>query len=609
MKKSVFILITIVTLGSQGLAQTSIAGETPTQSPGASPDPEYDGKPLSQWLNNLSTWQYSRGRVINPQAKEALLHVGTNALPLLLNWIAKPISGWSSPEEDRAVEGFEMLGSVAKPAVPDLIKLIGQNQDYPERALVFIGKDAVPSLADKLLETLSETNDPFFWDSHGMAVRKTSKYFIRTRILDVLDKMGTNAEPAIPALIKTVSTNLPSFYGRIFSRNPYAVLANVGQNHPEFVIPVLLERFTNSASLGMERGLIAEAMSAFGTNQAKVFMPVLIAALSENQTNDSSRVQIGAALAVMGINQPDVLVPVYLTALTDKNNNEGIRCSIAGDLDSVAHNQPDIVVPALMAAYTNCTVEGRSSIAGLLASFGDRSRSMVPLLMADSRSHEIPINRLDWKIGLASAAKRIAPDITNTLAPLIEDLGSIEPGIQQRMARAFDDLGTNGIDAVPALLSYLTNNTTQVRCDAIGALNSIGVKSDEYIAILSKTVSDTNTFVAHAAQSTLCTLATNSQLAFNTVLKDVIGAHVDEDVQEQAKWRLLGISRKDPKFLVSSLDSPDSAVRSGALVVFYPLNQCVRESFRKLEQMSHEEPDSATRALADMVFHLQLGLQ
>jgi hypothetical protein len=79
---------------------------------------------------------------------------------------------------------------------------------------------------------------------------------------------------------------------------------------------------------------------------------------------------------------------------------------------------------------------------------------MVPLLKDDSRNLKFPLNRLDWKIGLASAAKRIAPDVTNTLGPLIGDLGSPDGGIQQRVIRALGNLGTNGVDAVPALLRF-----------------------------------------------------------------------------------------------------------------------------------------------------------
>jgi HEAT repeat protein len=609
MKKFVFILIASATLGSQCWMQTLVAGENPKQAENAPPDPEYNGKPLSQWLDTLSSRGNYNIRIINEESKDALLHIGTNALPLLLRGIAKPESGWSSPEQYRALEGFEVLGSAAKLAVPDLINLIGQNQDYPERALVFIGKVAVPALADKLIETLSDTNNPFFFNGHFIAARPTSGFNIRNRILDIFDQEGTNAEAALPALIRTATFKLPAFDVTPSAKSPFVVIAHVGQNHLDIVVPVLLKKFTDSDLPGYEPGLIAQGMVAIGTNQADLFMPLLIAALPDHKIDDWSRSQIGAALTVLGYSRPDVLMPVFLNTLMDRTNSESLRCSLAANLSEAGKTQPDIVIPALVMTYTNCTVEGRSSIAGLLAGFGDKAGFMVPSLMQDSRSKDLPINRPGWKIALAVSAKKIAPENTNALSSLLDDFDSCDGGTQQQRFRAFGELGTNGLDAVPTMLKFLANDTTQLRCDAIEALDAVGVKSDTYIADLAKIVSDTNYFVAHYSQASLCTLAADSQLAFNTVLKDAISAHVDNDVQEQAKYRLLDISRKDPKFLVSSLDSPDPAVRSGALVIFYPLNQCVRESFRKLERMSHEEPDSAIRALADMVFHLQLGLQ
>jgi hypothetical protein len=235
---------------------------------------------------------------------------------------------------------------------------------------------------------------------------------------------------------------------------------------------------------------------------------------------------------------------------------------------------------------------------------------MVPLLIQDSHSKDLPINRPGWKIALAVAAKRIAPENTNALSALIDDLEKSDGGTQQQRFRAFGELGTNGMDAVPVMLKFLTNDITQVRCDDIEALNAIGAKSDEYIHDLSQTVGDTNVFVSQSSQSALCSLASNSQLAFEATLKYAVSAHVDRDeAQTQAIYRLAEISSKDPKFLVNCLDSPDPAIRSGDLVVFFNVHQCVRESFNKLFLMSAKEPDAAIRTLADVVFHIQLGLQ
>jgi HEAT repeat protein len=246
----------------------------------------------------------------------------------------------------------------------------------------------------------------------------------------------------------------------------------------------------------------------------------------------------------------------------------------------------------------------------MLTEFGDKSRSMVPLLIQDSHSKDLPINRPDGKIALAVAAKKIAPENTNALSALIDDFENCDAGTKQWRFRAFGQLGTNGMDAVPVMLKFLTNDITQVRCDDIEALNAIGVNSDEYIYNLSQIVGDTNVFVSQYSQSALCTLATNSQLAFEATLKYAVSAHVDRDeVQKQAIYRLQDISRKDPKFLVNCLDNPDPAIRSGALVVFYNLNRCVRESFTKLFLMKAEESDAAIRTLADVVQNQQLGLQ
>lgn len=528
-----------------------------------------------------------------------------------------------------AVEAFQLLGPTAKAAVPDLIKAIGQNQNYPERALVVIGKDAVPQLADKLVETLSDTNNPYYFTGIRMAVRTSSGYFIGDRILGILNQLGTNAEAALPALIQTVMTNRQQIYylmegnwmGGGFYQNPYNVLARVGQNHPEVVVPILLNEFFNSslpltetqraqAVAQQKRNQIIGAMTAFGTNQAKFFMPVLIAALSDNTTNDDSRIQMAETLTEICSNQPDVLIPVFLAALTNNANDERIRCGLVGSLVKIARDQPDIVVPALIMVYTNSGIEVRSSLAGMLVDFGNRSRSMVPLLIQDSHSKDLPINRPGWKIALAVAAKKIAPENTNALSALIGDFESCDGGTQQQRFRAFGELGTNGMDAVPVMLKFLTNDATQIRCDDIGALNAIGVNSDEYIHNLSQIVGDTNVLVSQSSQSALCTLATNSQLAFEATLKYAVSAHVDRDeVQTQAIYRLAEISSKNPKFLVECLDNPDPAIRSGDLVVFFNVHQCVRESFDKLFLMSAKEPDAAIRTLADTVFHQQLGLQ
>jgi hypothetical protein len=161
------------------------------------------------------------------------------------------------------------------------------------------------------------------------------------------------------------------------------------------------------------------------------------------------------------------------------------------------------------------------------------------------------------------------------------------------------------MDAVPVMLKFLTNDVTQLRCDAIEALNAIGVKSDEYIYNLAQTIHDTNYFVADYSQSALCSLATKSQLAFNTVLKKVINGSAGRDARQQAKYRLIDISRENPQFLLEALDDPDPLVRSGDLYVFYDLARSVSDSIPKLRELAANDPDSNVRSQAADVLKLQ----
>lgn len=565
-------------------------------------EPTYEGHTFTYWMHQWG--DYPWGGAGNVETTVALQSMGPKAAPYLVQWIKiPPTEGLNFNFPEYALKGFEVLGPVAKPAVPGLIKIIGLNRDYPERALLCIGRDAVPPLADKLLETLSDTNNPFYQGAIRTEVRKSSGYFIRGRILSVFDRMGTNAEAALPALVITASTNLPPFRDGLYDENPYMTLAVVGKNHPEIVVPVLLKKFATSEN---DRSDIVRAMAFFGTNQADAFLPVLVASLSENKTNDWSRFEIGEALTVMGHTQPDRLVPVFLAAMTNQNNFEQIRCAMAGYLAKVGHDQPDVVLPALMTAYTNASLYGRSSIAGALATFGKQAGCVVPLLLTDCQREIKPHNDNGWRIQLAIAAKTIAPENHETLAPLFKDLESPAMFVRQQTISALGRLGTNGLDAVPALLNCLSNANTQTRIDATEALNNIGVTSDAFTMALGENLSCPNSFMAGDAESTLGKLAMNSKLAFVTLIKKGVCGGIGRDESQQARWALVNISRADPKFMLECLDDSDADVRLGALMVFYDLERGVPQSIPKLREMAANDPDAGVRRQATNVLQLQL---
>jgi HEAT repeat protein len=383
----------------------------------------------------------------NPDAESAIRAMGTNSLPYLVEWIQRPNKPSSRDYSDplKARIAFSFLGPEAKPAVPDLIKIIGRFDehaspalvwDFPAQALVNIGKDAVPPLADKLMEMLANTNRQPETGGNLKPVNQTREGYNYGRLFAVLAAMGTNAEAAMPALIAVASSDLPMDEEMEISgmcENRFGALAMVGRNHPDAVAPVLVKKFVSSPT---ERGMIAKAMTVFGTNQSDAFLPVLLAAVSDNYTNEYAsytRTEIGDALSKIG------------------------------------HNQPDIVVPALLTIYTNCPLGWRVEVAGSLAAFGSRARSALPLLMADSLLENAPHDNR-WRISLCLAAKTIAPDMPETMAPLLKDLDSSDQMIRVdtiQCLESYSDRGGNCAEVIPKLRQMETNDPdSNIRSDA-----------------------------------------------------------------------------------------------------------------------------------------------
>jgi hypothetical protein len=232
-------------------------------------EPKYDGHRLTYWMGNyLNPWD-SHPRA---EAQRALDSAGTRAIPYLLQWIRQPppYDGRGRNYSRCALVAFRILGPKAKSAVPDLVKMIGQNEGYPERALLAIGQDAIPALTNRLIEMLSDTNYPFF-QGVRIEVRHDSGYYVRGCILQVLDAMDTNAEPAIPALVKTVLAD-HSWYFELppvdpDSPDPYAVLLNVGRNHPDIVMSALQQKETRTNLSSFERQRIGRAKADVGKDR------------------------------------------------------------------------------------------------------------------------------------------------------------------------------------------------------------------------------------------------------------------------------------------------------------------------------------------------------
>jgi HEAT repeat protein len=284
-------------------------------------EPYYHGKPLSFWLDDAYRTEACQIEGAAPDAEGAIRELGPRALPDLLqllrsaNYIPEVIMGGMSRENQFAflhMPGMEYrepmvcwalkrLGPEAKPAVPELIRLLNR-KDADEKAaaancLASIGpgaEAAVPALlaawkrdasleisvlhalrqigpgASPALSRLGNVSDPRIAEFTVMRIKDESSQPFIEKLRDfsssntwwqtasLVGELGTNAESAIPLILSALRT-IPATNTTDLE---FAIEA-LGQIHrqPKVCVPALIP-FLNSNDFEVRRRTVV-ALAAF----------------------------------------------------------------------------------------------------------------------------------------------------------------------------------------------------------------------------------------------------------------------------------------------------------------------------------------------------------
>ena len=200
-------------------------------------EPVYQGKTLLYWLmqHAKTSEPPNQDRAAREAAEVAIRHFGTNGLPTLLAWAGRKDAPFKKKmltllsEEMRAKlqplsasdfhaaasYGFGVLRSIAKPAVPGLIKLLN---------------DTDPN--------------------------------IRSGAAFCLCRIGPEAEEAVPALVRSLDDPETQ-------NNAFAALRSISTN-PDVVMPVLMG-YLSSTNMG-QQGWALSRLPQFGAD-AKTAIP------------------------------------------------------------------------------------------------------------------------------------------------------------------------------------------------------------------------------------------------------------------------------------------------------------------------------------------------
>ena len=211
-------------------------------------EPVFKGRTLTSWLESHVPTSSANPPYNSPgwhRADEALRAIGSNAVPTLLEMIrAKDPPPWrlkllqfagrfrltrvnyryAYPRNEEAQYAFEVLGTNAVSAVPELIKIYEDDvspssQRCAARALGHIGREAQPALPN-LMRRFTHTNSEvrfnavsavmYIGGEPGVVVPalisalKDPSVNVRWNALVGLSGFGTRARPAVPEILKMI---------------------------------------------------------------------------------------------------------------------------------------------------------------------------------------------------------------------------------------------------------------------------------------------------------------------------------------------------------------------------------------------------------------------
>lgn len=273
-------------------------------------EPKYQGRTLSGWLADIEVYSSHPDRESPSflQASNAVVQIGTNGLPYLVEWIQyEPSMGyrvfgtalesvvnwlpsWVIPDSfadwvrrsgkfhraGAAGYALEVLGPDLEPVIPQLAEIAKSSRSVWSRwSAIRALRAAGPQAWDEIVEVVAATNSL----GSGQA-------------LSGLDGMGTNARPALPALIHHLQ-NFTNYSAEVAAR----VLGEL-QLEPELTVPALTSALASPDS--RLQIAAAKALAKFGERGSSA-LPALKRLLSKPdgyvRTAASNSVQVITAAA------------------------------------------------------------------------------------------------------------------------------------------------------------------------------------------------------------------------------------------------------------------------------------------------------------------------
>lgn len=493
-----------------------------------------DGRPLSQWIQQLQESSDLAQRVEACNAIAALGKAGRTAQPALiaamkeksnelrvaafLTWEqvggdpAAHVSVLSevlmdkkltTGTQDAAMQALARIGPAANSAVPALIELFRQPNRFYSRGYLE-NRFGAHSDVESVLAAVGSTSVPVLIEA-----LKDKHADVRAGVAGALGGIGPKAFPAVPALIAALQDQEPIVRGHAVNG-----LAGIGLK-ADAAVSVLIRALADQGSYryaidGVDGFEMRRTVSDNAIRALERIGLAAAPALFEALQDSNPKVRRGAVAALGSIRPkplPDAAVPVLLTLLKDEKQSvridaarvlSGVRPDAGETIDALVNalrDEEDDYIRIEVAQALTGVVPEREAIEAFVKSLRETDNSFVAETARDA------LRRMG------------APAVPI----LLESLRGNDPVIRPKAIRALIDLGAQANAAIPQLIEALGDKDVKVRAVAAVALGKF--KSSDGLQPLVRALQDSDPLVRGNAAYALGDLGSKAKTAVPALIE------------------------------------------------------------------------------------------
>lgn len=387
---------------------------------------------------------------------------------------------------NRAAKALGLIGSDAKEAIPQLIRLLKTDRDTEVRREAAMALGRIGADTQEALEPLIEL------------VKSRNKDLLLSAIIAIGDTRADSVE-AVECLVPFLSD--PNLDARLFATDSLGKL----KSHTKLSVDLLKLSLRHRNEWIRYSSAIALASRGNAAGSAADELSALLP-----EQNNKTRVAFAYALGRIAPKRKAEATKLLLEAVSD--SDFGVRLDACERIIALNPDEVPESVPLALAQVLKQRSRDRQKRAAIaLGLLGSKAAVAQPALLDATRDNEKEVRKaasdaLSRIEQSKAAAPSPTPDLTfggRTLAEWVADLKHDREAQREAAAKAIGGMGAKAKSAAPQLIPLVKDKDALVRKEAILALGLIGADDADTVRVIAERLADSERLVRPAAARSL----------------------------------------------------------------------------------------------------------